>query len=126
MDIQIRVDHEQVVAKIEDALSRIESLRETMPAELTAWQEQDMGRSRANTSVPDAQTAVTTILPRARQMSTPRRRHRPQLLRQRRQRPAIGSSAARVLSRRSILRPELLIMLRERMTELLGKAFAWH
>ena len=60
MDIQITVDHERVVAKLDEALSRIEGLRESMPAELTAWQEQDMGRSRANTSVPDAKTAVTT------------------------------------------------------------------
>ena len=125
MDIQITVDHERVVAKLDEALSRIEGLRESMPAELTAWQEQDMGRSRANTSVPDAKTAVTTIWPRVRQMSTPRRRRRSQLLRQRRPRPVLGGNAARVLSRRPILRPELLVTLRERMAELLGNAFSW-
>ena len=126
MDIQITIDSESVIRKLDGALRRAEELRETMPAELTAWQEQDMGRSRPNTSVPDAQTAVTTIWPRARQMSTPRRRRRSQLLRQRRPRPVLGGNAARVLSRRPILRPELLVTLRERMAELLGNAFSWH
>jgi hypothetical protein len=124
VDIQITIDSEDVMRKLEGALRRAEELRETMPAELTAWQEQDMVRVRANTSAPDAQTAVTMISPRSRR-SVPlsRPRHRPRLLRPRRQATA-GSQAATVRSRRPILRPELFDRLRERMSELLGKTFA--
>ena len=126
MEIQITFDSASVKRTIDDALSGIEGLRETMPAELTDWQEQDMGRSRPNTSAPDAQTAETLIWPRARQIGAYGvRRPRPRLLRARRQ-PQPGGSAATVHVRRPILRPELLTLLRERMRELLGKTFTWH
>jgi hypothetical protein len=113
LDIQITIDNESVIRMLEGALRRGEEMREAMPAELTAWQEQDMGRARANTSVPDAQTAVTMIWPRSRR-SVPlsRPRHRPMLLRPRRQ--AAGRGAVTVRPRRPILRVELFDRLRER------------
>jgi hypothetical protein len=125
VDIQITIDSEGVMRRLDEALRRAEDLRDTMPAELTDWQEQDMGRARANTSVPDAQTAVTMIWPRSRRSVPLRRpRHRPLLLRPRRQ-ATPGSGAVTVRSRRPALRAELFDRLRERMSGLLGKTFSW-
>lgn len=114
MEIRIAVDAEALIDALDDAIARAEDMRDTLPAEFSAWQEQDMNRRRADTHAPDPDTVLTMITTRPRPPVIPRgRRPGAPIIRRRRPGPP-----------RPILRPELFDALRERMRALLGKTFA--
>ena len=116
MEIRIAFDAEAVFEALDDAVANAEAIRDALPAEMSAWQEQDMGRRRADTQVPDPDTAFTIIRPRGEPRTRQRSlRPRPQRI-VRRRRP--GGT------RRPILRPVLYDRFRERMGDLLGRTFA--
>ena len=115
MEVHIAFDGAAVIEAIDDAIAQAAAMRDTLPAEMSAWQEQDMGRKRADTQVPDPDTAFTIIRPRGEPQARHRALRRPLRTVVRRRRPGL---------RRPILRAELYDRFRERMGELLKRTFA--
>jgi hypothetical protein len=107
MNIEISFDASRVLARLDDAIARGQDMHDTMPAEFSAWQEEDMGRRQADTQTPHADTVSTIIKPRG--------RGRP---------PRRVGSRRRPGQKPPILRPELKIKLQERMRALLKRTFA--
>jgi hypothetical protein len=115
--IKITVDDAALNIRLTEISQSLNDLDQTMPAELTAWQREDMNREYPNTTAPDRMTAFTLIWPRSRKRRLHRKPQRRRVyLRQGRQ-PA---------SQRSLLRPELFEKLCERMTALLHKTVFPH
>jgi hypothetical protein len=109
MNIEVRFDGARLVEQLDAMIARGESMSEELPAEFSAWQEQDMGRRQADTQRVDSER-VSTLL-----WNGPRPGRPKPVARDRRGAPPI---------KRPVLRPELSDMLNERMRELLKRTFA--
>ena len=107
---------------ISDLEARLSELTEAVPAELTAWQLEDMHRRAPHTEV-DGNTAFTLIQPPPRSKRKPKPEPRSFYLRRGRApkpKPEEEPPKPRT-SKRPILRPELLNKLRARMQVLLAR-----
>jgi hypothetical protein len=120
---EIRIDGiEPLLAKFAKLEDQIVALQKTVPAELEAWQRDDMRRKYPNMTVETVNNetnATTYIWPTSRTPSARRRRFQ----RPKQHRPATAGPVVR--SNRPILRAELLTQLWDRMTKLLAEAVKW-
>jgi hypothetical protein len=93
-----------------------------IPAELTAWQREDMKRQRPSTETLNPTAARTVIYPRARKHLLIKRAPR-------RVKPLLRGKTTRIKQpaghKRPILRPELFEILCVRMRELLHREVKW-
>jgi hypothetical protein len=120
MGLEILIETDAAEARITKMLSTLQAV--PIPAELTAWQAEDMKRTRPHTEVFNPTAAWTMIYPRARAALVKRtqslkvkpvRRGKATRI----QRPATGH--------RPILRPELFDKLCERMRALMEREVKW-
>jgi hypothetical protein len=120
---EIRIDGiEPLLAKFDKLEDQIVALQKTMPAELEAWQRDDMKRKYPNMTVEivsNETTATTYIWPTSRTPSGRRRRFQGPKQHQ------IRNAGPVVRSKRPILRAELLAQLWERMVKLTAEALKW-
>jgi hypothetical protein len=120
---EIRIDGiEPLLAKFDKLERQITELQKTVPAELEAWQREDMNRKYPNTqteTVSNETSATTYIWPTSRTPSNRQRRYQ----RPKQYKPAAAGPVMR--SRRPILRVELLEKLWERMRNVTREAMQW-
>jgi len=120
-DLSIEIDTlaiEERVAKMADKMYTV-----PVPAELTAWQSEDMRRQFPQTETLNPTSAMTMIYPRSRKQGAwlKKKRATPR-------KPTLRGKAQRILpagSNRPILRPALFERLRERMSALLKRELSW-
>jgi hypothetical protein len=121
----ITIDTMQAEKRITAMLAKLQVV--PVPAELTAWQVQDMRRRYPHTEVLSPTSAATMIYPRSRRESGWLKKKRPQ----RKTKPLLRGKARRIgkpilqTSHRPILRPELFDRLRERMNEMMQREITW-
>lgn len=122
---EIRIEGiEPLLAKLNKYEQQVADLHKEVPAELEAWQREDMKRKYPNTQAESAgnQTSATTMIwPTSRTADASKRQRRYQ--RPKQHRPAVAGP--QVKSNRPILRAELLEELWERMRKLLSGAMQW-
>lgn len=125
MALLITIDTEQAEQRIIAMLAKLQVV--PVPAELTAWQVQDMKRRFPHTEVLSPTAAFTMIYPRSRRESSWLKTKRPP----RKIKPLLRGKAKRIgrpivqSSNRPILRPELFDRLRERMNEMMQREITW-
>jgi hypothetical protein len=121
--LEIRIDGiEPLLAKFATLEHQIDGLQRTMPAELEAWQRDDMHRKYPNMQVEAVShetKATTYIWPTSRTPSARRRRFQGPKQHQ------IAKAGPVVRSTRPILRAELLALLWDRMVKLTAEAMKW-
>jgi len=120
------VNADALLAKFNALQQRVAALPGTaVPAELTAWQTEDMNRKFPNTE-PDGSGAATDIWPRSR-LELEGKRPRPASARYtaRGGIPARRTGLGNVPAHRPILRDVLWDKLVERMMDLLRKTMTW-
>jgi chromatin segregation and condensation protein Rec8/ScpA/Scc1 (kleisin family) len=120
--LSISIDSSAVSRRLDDMTARIERFgRMDMPAELLAWQTEDMHRKYPNQEEPDDSSTQTHIWPTSRLVL--QKRHEQQEMhsapRRRRRRPVI------VRGHHPILRLVLVERLHERMKALLREKLTW-
>lgn len=112
--LMIEADTSHVEAALDNMVFQLKAFPSKMKDEMLAWQSDDMHRQRPRAKYTLHHHRVgTKIYPRGRHHYKGKHKHKYPLHRRRGHR--------RHWSTRPILRPELYIRLRERMTELLGQ-----
>lgn len=118
MGFEIVISKGTVTETIEKMEATIQDMAPAVQTEFVAWQTDDMNRKRPSFTYSGSGNffiVETIIYPRARQMMmTPAQRAK-----------ARRKVTFRAVGRRPILRPELLVMLRERMKYMLA-LISWH
>jgi hypothetical protein len=111
--ITIDLDTSRAQARLQGMADRIKEFgKSDIPAELTAWEVEDMHRKYPNTETPDDHSAETEIWPTSR-LALARRAVEP-------------SSRRRVVVwHRPILREALWLRLRERMVTMMQEKLPW-
>lgn len=104
--IEIKIDSAAAQRRVDAMVENVAALQDKVPAELEAWQREDMNRRYPNITRIDAMTSMTQIWPRSRLAPRPRQNLRRRI-------------AVRLGGQRPILRAELFERLRERMRALL-------
>jgi hypothetical protein len=111
MSIMVEVDVSRIQARLDKMINRVAEFGSTgMPAELMAWQVEDIHRKFPHVDTPDAVTAVMHIDTHVHQLVT------------------VSSSRGgrkRAVYRRPVLRPELIDRLCERMAERMSGDLSW-
>jgi hypothetical protein len=115
MIFEVSFDAARVLSRLDDAIASAEGMRDALPAEFSAWQEEDVNRRQADTNVPDPSRVYTVFHARPPKRPAPIRRQKP---------PRVVRRRPRVATPAPILRPELQAMLQERMRALLKRTFA--
>lgn len=124
MGIEILIETQAIEDRITGMLKKLQAV--PVPAELTAWQVQDMKRRYPQTEVLNPTSAATMIYPRSRRESSWLKMKRPP-----RKNPLHRGKGKRIgkpivqSSHRPILRPELFDRLRERMNEMMQREITW-
>ena len=118
---EIFIDTDAAEKTITDMMNTLQVV--PIPAELTAWQREDMKRKVPNTEVLNATAARTMIYPRGRTNLAANKRA------PRRTKPLLRGKATRISApaghHRPILRPELFDKLCQRMRELMDREVKW-
>jgi hypothetical protein len=122
MSLEILIETGAIEERIEKMQQKLQVV--PVPAELTAWQSEDMKRRYPNTEQMAPTAARTMIYPRSRRDATwlKKKRAAP------RQKPLLRGKATRIVptgSNRPILRPALFERLRERMNEMMARELKW-
>jgi hypothetical protein len=121
----ITFDAAAAIARVDKMIATLASV--PVPAELTAWQSEDMKRRYPETEVLNATSARTRIYPRSRRDNSWLKQKRPP----RRAKPMLRGKATRIgkpivpTSNRPILRPILFERLRERMNLMMQREIKW-
>lgn len=111
MSIVVEVDTSRIEARLDKMISRVAEFGSTgMPAELLAWQVEDIHRSHPHVDTPDAVTAEMHIETHVHQLVTVR---------------SSRGSSRRAVQHRPVLRPELITKLRERMADRMSRDLSW-
>ena len=123
MSFEILIESWDAEGRIERAIEKMKVV--PVPAELTAWQSEDMRRRYPETDTINPTTAMTTIYPRSRRDANWLKRKRAVI--RRGVTPVRRGPATRIVapSNRPILRPMLFYRLRERMRLMLVREASW-
>jgi hypothetical protein len=112
MGFEILIETWAIEERIEKMQAKLQVV--PVPAELTAWQTEDMNRKHPITEVINPTTAETRIWPRGRTTRQLRTRQR-----------IISRRVQRMPGKRPILRPELFNVLRARMNLMMTREIKW-
>jgi hypothetical protein len=125
MSFEILIESWEAEERVEKMLNKLQVV--PVPAELTAWQTEDMHRKIPNTETINPTAALTMIYPRSRtqlvaKKGAPIRRstwNKPRVVQRYR------TGGIQHVSTRPILRPELFQKLCERMSRMLSRELKW-
>jgi len=112
MSFEILIETWAIEERVEKMASKLQVV--PVPAELTAWQTDDMNRKNPITEVINPTAAETRIWPRGRTTRQLSARQR-----------IVSRRVTRMPGKRPILRPELFNMLRERMKQMMSREIQW-
>jgi len=125
MAFDILIDTYAIEGRVEGMIEKLKVV--PVPAELTAWQREDMRRRFPYTEVINPTAARTLIYPRSRRTAGWLQTKRPP----RPRKPVMRGKAKRIgrpilpASSRPILRPELFEQLRARMRDMMQREIKW-
>jgi hypothetical protein len=111
MSFEILIETDAAEKRLTEMIAKLQVV--PIPAELTAWQVEDMKRKHPNTEVINPTTGLTQIWPRGRTQA------------QRSARPQRTRRVVRAPGKHPILRPALFDKLVERMRLLMNRSVTW-